>query len=136
VRSSVKDLALFLERDEIDPSQLKDLERYLDKLYAVIGVDVDLLKQHFIDRINDPRNREPISLSELRALFQKVFKAYSKKISAMGSGFQAVLTDLSTDLNVPFVLQFNFRDNDVDLIAKTIMRKKQFQTSGSKLIVQ
>lgn len=134
--SAIHDLWFLLEQEEIAPFQLKDLEKFLDRLYAAIGIDIDFMKQHFLERINDARNGKPISLAELKDLFLKIFNNYSRTISKKGEGFQAVLTDLSTDLNVPFVLNYDQRNKEMDLIAKTIMRKKGFLTNTPKFSVQ
>jgi len=45
------------------------------------------------------------------------------------------LNDTQTDINLPFVLKWDERNKEFDLISKTIMRKKDFKTSGPKLKV-
>jgi len=46
-----------------------------------------------------------------------------------------VLNDTQTDLNLPFVLKWDEKSQEFDLISKTIMRKKDFKTSNQKLKV-
>jgi hypothetical protein len=53
----------------------------------------------------------------------------------MGDDAEAVLHDLQTDINMPFVLQWDEKSKEFDLIAKTIMRKKDFKTNDPKLKV-
>ena len=48
---------------------------------------------------------------------------------------EAVLNDLQTDVNLPFVLKWNKKQKEFELVAKTIMRKKDFKTSDPKLKV-
>ena len=51
----------------------------------------------------------------------------------MNPDAQAVIHDMETDVNMPFVL--NLEGNMLDLVAKTVMRKKDFKTSNQKLRV-
>ena len=52
----------------------------------------------------------------------------------MGPKAQAVIHDMETDINMPFVLNID-RSGMLDLVAKTVMRKKNFKTSNPKLEV-
>jgi hypothetical protein len=71
----------------------------------------------------------------LTRLFKQTYKKYGKKIPKLGPGAQAVLNDTQTDLNLPFVLKWDEKSQEFDLISKTIMRKKDFKTSNQKLKV-
>jgi len=53
----------------------------------------------------------------------------------LGASGEAVITDMESNINVPFVLRFNPRTKKLDLISKTVMRKFNFKTSGKKLKV-
>ena len=50
--------------------------------------------------------------------------------------WQAVMTDIGNDINVPFVISWNKRTNELELVAKTTMRKKNFKTSNPRLTVK
>ena len=52
----------------------------------------------------------------------------------MAPDAQAVITDMETDINMPFVLNVD-RSGMLDLVAKTVMRKKGFRTSNPILNV-
>ena len=52
----------------------------------------------------------------------------------MGDNAQAVIHDMETDINMPFVLNLD-KNGMLDLVAKTVMRKKDFKTSNQKLDV-
>ena len=52
----------------------------------------------------------------------------------MGAKAQAVIHDMATDVNMPFVLNID-RSGMLDLVAKTVMRKKDFKTRNQKLKV-
>lgn len=120
--------------ETVTQAQLKSLEQYADKLFAVVGIDVEFSK-HFFDRVNDPRNLKPISDAELTDMFQKTYEKHGKKISQLGSDAEAVIVDMQKDINIPFVLQYNPKTQQLELMSKTIMRKKNFQTSNQKLTV-
>ena len=87
--------------------------------------------RHFLDRVNDTRNIKQITVAELIRLFKQSYKKYGKQIPKLGNDAQAVLNDIKTDINMPFVLKWDGKE--FELIAKTIMRKKDFKTSNKKL---
>ena len=120
--------------EEVTQSQLNDIEKYADRLFKAVNVDVNFTR-HFVDRVNDKRNEKPISTSELTRLFKQTYKKHGKKIPKMGDDAQAVIHDMQTDINMPFVLAYDDRRKEIDLVAKTIMRKKDFKTPNQKLTV-
>ena len=119
--------------EEVTQRDLDNVEKYADKLFAKVGLDIEFTR-HFKDRVNDERNKKPITPAELIRLFKQTYKKYGKKISPMGAGAQAVIHDMQTDVNMPFVLQPD-RGGMLDLVAKTVMRKKNFSTPHKKLEV-
>ena len=119
-----------ISEQKITPSDLKVLEKYADRLFAKVGIDVNFTR-HFLDRVNDSRNNKQITSSELTRLFKQSYQKYGKKIASLGKDAQAVINDMKNDINMPFVLKWDGKE--LDLIAKTIMRKKNFQTSNPKL---
>ena len=90
-----------------------------------------LIEGSIIDRVNDRRNVKQITPAELTRLFKQSFKKYGKKIAKLGPDAEAVINDMKTDINMPFVL--NLKGGELELVAKTVMRKKNFQTSGPKM---
>jgi hypothetical protein len=120
----------FLNEKTVTKKDLDGIEKYADRLYKAVGIDVEFTR-HFLDRVNDARNKKEITVSELIRLFKQSFKRYGKKIASFGPDAEAVLTDMQTDVNMPFVLKWNGKE--LELIAKTVMRKKDFRTSGPKL---
>ena len=114
----------------IKKSDIDQLEKYADRLYAAIGVDVEFTR-HFMQRVNDPRNKKQITPAELTRLFKQSYKKYGKMITKLGPDAEAVLNDMRTDINMPFALKYDGKG--FDLIAKTVMRKKNFATSNTKL---
>ena len=119
--------------EDVSKSDLNQIEKYADKLFAAVGIDVEFTR-HFLDRVNDERNKKPINSAELIRLFKQTYKKHGKKIPRMGDNAQAVIHDMETDINMPFVLNLD-KNGMLDLVAKTVMRKKDFKTPNQKLKV-
>ena len=119
--------------EDISKSDLDQVEKYADRLFKAVGIDVEFTR-HFLDRVNDSRNKKPINQAELIRLFRLTYKKYGKKIAKMNPDAEAVITDMETDVNMPFVLNLD-RNKMLDLVAKTVMRKKDFKTKDQKLRV-
>jgi homoserine dehydrogenase len=121
-------------KEELSKADLDAVERMADKLFAKVGIDIEFT-HHFLDRVNDARNKKPISSAELVRLFKQTYKKHGKKIPKLGDKAQAVLHDINTDINVPFVLKWDDKSQEFDLVSKTIMRKKDFKTPNKKIEV-
>jgi len=109
--------------EDITKSQLNAIENYADKLFAKLGIDIEFTK-HFLDRLNDKRNIKPISVPELMGMFKRLHKKHGKPLSKVDDDFDAVVKDFNSNINIPFAI--NVTPNDIDLVAKTVMRKKRF----------
>jgi len=116
--------------EEITKKDLDQIEKFADRLFAKVGIDVEFTK-HFLDRVNDARNKKDITTSELTRLFKQSYAKFGKKIAQLGPDAEAVINDMKTDVNMPFVL--NLKGQELELVAKTVMRKKDFKTSDPKL---
>jgi|TARA_B100000073_G_scaffold5517_1_gene4716 hypothetical protein len=123
------------KNEDVTQSQLNSLEAQIDKAFGNLGIDVNFTR-HFIDRVNDARNKTPISIEELARLFAKEYKRWGKPIAQMGPDKEAVLKDLESDINIPFVMKWDRENNELDMIAKTVMRKKNFQTRDQEFPVE
>lgn len=119
----------------LTPAELDQIEAFADKVFSKVGIDVNFTR-HFIDRVNDERNKKQITASELTRLFKQIYKRHGKKIAQLGPDAQAVMVDLNTDVNMPFALDWDEQNQELDLFAKTIMRKKDFKTSNQKFAVE
>ena len=113
----------------ISKSDLDGVEKYADRLYQSVGIDVEFTR-HFLDRVNDARNKKQITVAELIRLFKQSYKKYGKKIAQLGPDAEAVINDMQTDVNMPFALKWDGKE--LDLVAKTVMRKPNFATSNQK----
>jgi hypothetical protein len=119
--------------EDVTQPQLNALEKAVDNVFGRIGIDVEFTR-HFLDRANDERNGEPITIQELGKLFAKEYKRWGKPIAQMGPDTEAVMKDLESDINIPFALRWN--GTELELIAKTVMRKKNFSTSNKQFPVE
>lgn len=114
---------------QISKADLDNVEKYADRLYKAVGIDVEFTR-HFLDRVNDARNKKQITVAELIRLFKQSYKKYGKKIAQLGPDAEAVINDMQTDVNMPFALKWDGKE--LDLVAKTVMRKPNFATSNQK----
>lgn len=112
--------------EEVSQRQLNDLEKFADRLLAKFDIDVEFTR-HFADRMNDARNKPAISIPELQRLFKKIAKEKGANIKKHKNG-EAVLKDIQSDLNLPIVV--NFKNDEFEVVNKTIMRKKDFKTTS------
>jgi hypothetical protein len=119
----------------VTQSELNDVEKIADEWFEDYGIDVVFTK-HFIERVNDERNGKPISSEELEDLFTQTAEKYGEKLANLPDNYQAVLFKLRNDINLPFALNYDDENNEMDLVAKTVMRKKNFQTSNPKLALE
>lgn len=112
-------------------ADLDNIEQFADKVFAKVGIDVNFTR-HFLDRVNDTRNRKQISVAELTRLFKQEARRWGKPIADLGHGEEAIMKDLMTNINVPFVLKWDRRNQEFDLVAKTIMRKRNFVSNNNE----
>lgn len=110
---------------EIPMGDLQKIDQFADK--KLNPVDVVLTDKHFFDRLNDPRNGKEISNAELIGFFKRLAKHKKEFLEFLEKYKEVVATDDRTNINIPFMKQSN------KAIAKTIMRKNDFKTSGEKL---
>lgn len=120
---------------EVTQRQLDSLEQVLDRVFAQLGIDVEFTR-HFLDRVNDERNVRQITITELAQLFKKEFVKWGKPIAQLGPDAEAVMKDLATDINIPFALNWNKATGMLELVAKTVMRKKNFSTPNKEFPVE
>jgi len=126
--------SLVCEKDETCPlvtaAQLKAFEGVVDKLFKAYKIDFDFGKRHFRDRMADERNKPCIDLKELAEMIKKLYMQVKKNGSTLSKHKDAeiVLKDLQSQLNMPIAIEYDRKNDELDVIAKTIMRKKDFKT--------
>lgn len=116
-----------LKESFVTQSQLNKLETELDNLFSSVGVDIEFTR-HFFERVNDERNGRDITIDELRMIFKEVYSEYKSRLRKFGNGFEGVFKNPPTAINIPFILQWDDRNEELDLVTKTIMRKKNFMS--------
>lgn len=114
-------------QNRITRSQLSAIEKFGDRLLKEFGIDIEFTK-HFLDRLNDERNTPKIDPTELTDLFIKIADRQGSKIRQRRKG-EAVLHDIQKDLNIPVVLKYDAKKDEIDVVHKTVMRKKGFKSS-------
>jgi hypothetical protein len=120
----------------VNAADFKAIEAYADRLFAKVGIDVDFTR-HFRERVNDSRNKNrPITAAELTRLFKQTFKKHGKVIPKLPEDSRALLKDMSTDLNVPFILVHDPRDGSMHLVSKTIIRNRDYRAGDEIFVVE
>jgi hypothetical protein len=107
----------------VTPADLKAIQIYIDKFFKSLNIDIQFTR-HFLQRVND----RGITVDELRRLFGKAFKQHGNKISRLPDGTQAVIRDMVTNVNMPFVFEWDITNKRFDLVPKSIMKKRGFMT--------
>jgi hypothetical protein len=128
INSLTSKLTSFLIEDkqlnEMSQSSLQSIEDFADKEMAPLDIE---FTSHFFNRLNDPRNLKPISPAELIGFFKRLARKKDQLIDFLKKYKEVVATDNRTNINIPLIQQVN------SAIAKTIMRKKDFQTTNPKI---
>ena len=110
--------------EKFTQSDVDGLEKFADRILKKYDIDVEFTR-HFVDRLNDPRNKPEIKVAELQRFFKKIQKNKGKDIR-QNPDVEVVLKDLASDINLPVVI--NYKDGEFEVVNKTVMRKKDFKT--------
>jgi len=127
---------------EMPPSDLQKAELAIDAMFRELGLDVQFT-QHFKNRVLDNGSEARDTDVTGRELF-KVFNALKiqygdqlLKAKDNPKEFVAILKDASTNLNIPFVIDYNRVYRGLHkLTATTLMRKRNFvpNRDGGKIL--
>jgi hypothetical protein len=112
---------------EMTSEELDTVKNFCDQLWGRLGISVEFTR-HFIERLEDERNGKPITPGELIRLFRKEYQMYGKEMTELPSETQGVMMDVMTHINLPFVVKHD--GLDTELLAKSVMRKNDFQTTS------
>jgi hypothetical protein len=115
---------------------MKAFEKFVDKMFEKFNIDFDFTK-HFRERMTDLRNDPCIDMKELAAMIQKIYKKYQGGEKSLNKfvDAEAVIKDIQSDLNMPIAVEYDRKGDELNVIAKTIMRKKNFSTPNPVLKV-
>lgn len=119
------------EAPVITKRMLKKFEQVMDRIFEKFGIDLKFT-EHFRDRLNDTRNNPDITIEELSEFIRKVYKRQGKRLFNFKDA-EAVLVDVQKDLNLPVKIKWDAKNDEIDVVFKTIMRKSNFGTSDPKI---
>jgi len=112
--------------DLIGMKQIKAFEKFVDRMFEKFGIDFNFTR-HFSDRMSDDRNNPCITMQELADFIKKIYAKQGKSIKSI-AGAEAVIKDLQSDLNIPIAVEYDTKNDEFDVVMKTVMRKKNFRT--------
>jgi hypothetical protein len=124
---------IILESGETCPVISKDhmnaFEKFIDRMFDKFNIDFDFTK-HFRERMSDERNKPCIDMKELAAMIQKIYKKKAAGQNPLSKHVdsEVVLKDIQSDLNMPIAIEYDRKNDELRVVAKTIMRKKNFRT--------
>lgn len=120
----------------ITPAHMKAFEQFVDKMFEKYKIDFNFTK-HFRERISDGRNDPCINLKEIADTIKKIYEKYRKGEHTLSKyvDTEAVIKDLQNDLNMPIAVEYDRKNDELNVIAKTIMRKKNFRTPSPEIKV-
>jgi hypothetical protein len=119
--------------DIISPSHMKEFEKFVDRMFEKFKIDFNFTK-HFRERMGDDRNKPCIKLKELADVIKKIYQKQGKSIKGV-AGSEAVVKDIQSDLNIPIAVEYDSKNDEFDVVMKTIMRKKNFRTPNTEIKV-
>ena len=114
-----------VKTEKLSQSNLDSVEKYADK--ELDPADIEF-SNHFFDRVNDTRNGKEISEPELTGFFKRLSRHKKQFLDFLDKYNQIVVKDDRSNINIPFVKMAN------KVIAKTVMRKGDFQTTSPTIV--
>ena len=99
----------------------------LDEISLLESVKMSV---HFVrDRMNDPRNTPPITITELQGIFSRLTTRYISKLLQLKNNDTFNIRCTLSDINIPCAMSRQTSTTGIDkkeIIAITVMRKKNF----------
>jgi len=117
-------------KEWVPEPEIDDIDDYADNALSPLDLKIP---PHFVDRVNDKRNRPEIEADELYDFFDKLSDEKDELEDMLDTGEEVVAVDSDTDINIPLAKD---RRDPKAVVAKTIMRKKNFATSNPKLVFE
>lgn len=127
---------------EMAQASMAPLEHAIDNMFRELGLDVyfsDHFKQRILDNGREARDTD-VTPQEIFKAFNKLKVKYGQALFNARNNpeeFVGILKDISTNLNIPFTIDYNKIHNGLHkLTAITLMRKKNFvpNSSGGKIL--
>ena len=108
-------------KDLLEKVNINKVEDYADDVLDPTDVE---FTRHFFDRLTRVEHDKDITDAELIGFFKRLAKKKKQFDSFMKQYDEFIVKDKRTDINIPFIKRVN------QIIAKTIMRKKDFISSN------
>jgi len=118
----------------VQPDDIAKLDTKLDNTFKDVPLDIHF-SNHFAKQVNLKRNIEPITPEELAALFDKVHTDYNIQLKKLSTASQGILKDLSTQINVPFYIEYDRGLKKLRLVAATVMRNPEFKSNNPRDVI-
>ena len=99
---------------ESQPATAMDIKRlveYVEKLFSTLGIDSEFGK-HFSERVEDKN----YTLEELTKIFKEEYNNHGQKIEEIPVEANAILSEMESEINIPFLLEWNGRNQKLNLI--------------------
>lgn len=100
----------------------------LNSRFAPYSIPIKITT-HFVDRMPDSRNQEPITVGEIADFFSKLLIKRKKYLQDLPEGAAVQIVDLETDVTIPF------KKIDGVMIATTVMRGAMRRGSQNKVAI-
>lgn len=138
--------------NELSYTDSVDLERELDRMFYALGLDIEF-SQHFLNRVLDDGQKgrrdsdhnsasrdTDVSKEEIVDAFSELKRKHGRRLYQAKNNpekFVAVLKDVSSDLNIPFSIDYDRVNKKMhELRAITLMRKKNFHAKGGDAVLK
>jgi hypothetical protein len=120
----------------ITKAHMDEFGKFVNRLFDKFGVEMEFTK-HFRERMSHERNDPCINMKELANMIQKIYKKYQNGEKSLNKYIdaEAVIKDIQSDLNMPVAIEYDRKKDDLVVIAKTIMRKKNFRSPDPEIKV-
>lgn len=121
-------------REKLNWDDVNDIRKHADNEWNPKDANVKFTN-HFLDRVNDARNGKDIEKDEMIDLLDKEAKRYGG-IAKSKPGTEGVMHSRKSDINMPFAINQQTPGARKDIVAKTVMRKKNFLSTTKKFSVE
>ncbi len=129
--------------ENITATDIKSVEKHLNDVWDEDDLEFNFHthgkengNSHFLSRVNDSRNKPPISISDIEDTFTKAhqFNKPKHKLKTMPAGGEVVVTNPENRINIPVIANDKVNPKtgykEKVITPKTIMRKNDFKTRG------
>lgn len=116
-----------LLNEKVSSQEFKAIETHLTKFFSKFKMDV-IFRDHFQDRVNDERNKNPITRATLVDIFNKLMQEKNyRKLAGMKFGQEGLM--IYKDVN--FVYTLDKVKDRIQLRFITAMSKDRFVSNSS-----